>query len=70
MSGPLPTLYLPGPPPLPELIRVPAPCVASVKKGMMLAANLLCGTKDICNCTLCLVFWGITAEHRANGREN
>lgn len=70
MSGVLPTLCLLGCSPLPELIQVPVPCIWSMKKRMMLIANLLCGTKHICNCSLYLAFLGMISEHRANGRDN
>jgi len=59
MSGLLPTLCLRGPLPLPERIQVPVPCIESMKKRMMLIANLLYSTKDISNCSLYLAFWGI-----------
>lgn len=69
-SGVLPTLCLLGPPLLPELIQVPVPCIWSMKKRTMPIANLLCGTKHICNCSLYLALLGIISEHRANGREH
>lgn len=69
LSGLFPALCLHGPPPSPDLIRVPVPCIGSMKKRMMLIANLLFGTKDICNCSLYLAFWDIISKHRAEGTE-